>query len=256
MNINVLYIFGSVLIVSLVSLIGIVGVLFSEKRKGSVIIFLVSFSAGALLGDAFIHLLPEAFEKYGFGLNISLYILLGIFIFFILEKFVHWRHCHMSGECDIHEHSHRHPHSLAIMNLVGDGFHNMIDGMIIGASYLLSVPIGIATTVAVVLHEVPQELGDFAVLIHSGLSKKKAILLNFMSALLAVLGAAIALVASSYITNINAILIPVTAGGFIYIAGTDLIPELHKSNETTISLLQLLGLILGVGIMFFLLIVG
>lgn len=256
MRTELIYIFGSVILISLASLIGIAGMLFSKKNKDNIIVFLVSFSAGALLGDVFIHLLPEAFEEYGFGLNITLYILCGIFMFFILEKFIHWRHCHRTGNCDLHDHGHKHPHSLAIMNLVGDGFHNFLDGLIIGASYLLSIPVGIATTVAVLLHEVPQELGDFAVLIHSGISRKKALFLNFMSALLAILGAALAIIASNYITNINAFLIPIAAGGFIYIAGTDLIPELHKSNETFISLLQLLGLILGVGIMLALLVVG
>lgn len=257
MNQEILYIFASVVIVSLASLIGIAGFLFRKKKIDTIILFLVSFSAGALLGDTFIHLLPEQVNEYGFGVNTALYILLGILIFFSLEKFIHWRHCHQTDECDIHDHEHsRHPHSLAIMNLVGDGFHNLIDGMIIAASYMLSVPVGIATTVAVLLHEVPQELGDFGVLIHSGISKSKALLLNFFSALIALVGAGIAIIASNYITNINAILIPLTAGGFIYIAGTDLIPELHKDNTTKMSILQLLGIVAGISVMLLLLVVG
>lgn len=248
-----LYIFGSVLLVSMISLIGIITFVFSKKGISKILLFLVSFSAGALLGDAFIHLLPEVADTYGFGLKTALLILCGILMFFSLEKFVHWRHCHHSEGCDIHE---RHPHSLAIMNLVGEGFHNLIDGMIIAASYLLSVPLGIATTIAVLLHEIPQEIGDFGILLHAGYSKLKALLYNFFSALIAVVGATIAIIANNYVSNINSILLPLTIGGFIYIAGTDLIPELHKENTLKSSFVQLFGLILGISIMLLLLVVG
>ena len=252
MHVEIFYIIGSVILVSVVSLIGIAGLLFSKKDLSTVLLFLVSFAAGALLGDVFIHLLPESVETYGIGISTSIYILLGILFFFGLEKFIHWRHCHTTGECDIHGHE-RHPHGLAIMNLVGDGFHNLIDGVIIGASYLLSIPVGIATTIAVILHEVPQEVGDYGVLLHAGLSKAKALMFNFFTALLAVFGAVIAILLSSWVENLTNVLILITAGGFIYIAGTDLIPELHKQNTTKISILQLLGIILGIGVMLLLL---
>ena len=165
----------------------------------------------------------------------------------------------MTGECDIHgEHNHhpqkKSPNSLAFMNIVGSSFHNFIDGVIIGASYLLSLPIGIATTIAIILHEVPKELGEFGILIHSGLSKAKALLFNFLTALIAIVGALIAVLANNYVNNLNAILIPIAAGGFIYIAGTDLIPELHKKNTTKMSIIQLTGILLGIGIMFGLLV--
>lgn len=250
-----LYILASVILVSLVSLIGAVSLLFAKKNLGEMLLFLVSFSAGALLGDVFIHLLPSSFKRYGAGTSSSLYILLGILIFFVLEKFIHWRHCHAAGGCDIHKEA-KHPHGLAMMNLVGDSFHNFIDGLIIGASYLLSIPVGIATTIAVLLHEVPQEIGDFGVLLHAGLSKTKALAFNFLTALFAVVGAIIAIVLSGYIENLTDALILIAAGGFIYIAGTDLIPELHKQNTLPSSLLQLFGIVLGIGIMFLLLLVG
>lgn len=252
------YIFGSVILVSLISIIGVISLLFKTNKLQKALLFMVSFSAGALLGDVFIHLIPEIVHETGFDIITSLYILIGILFFFALEKFIHWHHCHSTGECDVHghEHSYKNPHSLAIMNLVGDGFHNLIDGMIIGVSYMLSIPVGIATTIAVILHEIPQEIADFGVLLHAGLSRTKALLFNFLSAILAIVGAAIALVLGNYVENITHILVPLTIGGFIYIAGVDLIPELHKLNTTKMSIMQLLGLVLGILVMLLLLLAG
>lgn len=242
----------SVLLVSLVSFVGLFtfGVKIEKLRK--VLIYIISFSAGALFGDAFIHLLPEAVSKSGFGLNISLYFLSGVVIFFFLEKVIHWRHCHGN----MLEEGHVHP--FAYMNLVGDGLHNFLDGVIIAASYIVSLPAGIATTIAVALHEIPQEIGDFGVLIHGGFSKGKALLMNFASALLAVLGAVIVFVVGDVIENIELILVPIAAGGFVYIAGSDLIPELHKhgSEELWRGLLQLIAFIVGILVMVALLLVG
>ena len=135
------------------------------------------------------------------------------------------------------------------MNLFGDGIHNLIDGLIIGASYLVSIPVGITTTLAVILHEIPQEIGDFGVLLHGGFSKKKALLLNFATALTAVLGAILALVIGSHSVHLTTFLIPFAAGSFLYIAAADLIPELHKETNTKKSFLQLIMLILGIAVM-------
>jgi len=242
-----LYSLISVFIVSLVSLIGIVSISINTNKLSTIIIYFVSFSAGALFGDTFIHLIPEAYEMSS-GISVAVYVLIGILIFFILEKIIHWQHCHMP----ITSH---HVHHFAYMNLIGDGLHNLIDGLIIGASYLASIPIGIATTVAVVLHEIPQEIGDFGVLIYSGFSKAKAVFMNFLSALTAVIGTAIALIISQYVPNIQSILVPIAAGGFIYIAGSDLIPELHKETKISKSLIQLGAFILGIAIMFLLLLI-
>ena len=202
---------------------------------------LVSFATGTLLGDAFLHLLPETIERIGFSLEVSLAVLTGILLFFVLEKFISWRHCHVPTSKD-------HPHSLGWMNLMGDGFHNFIDGMIIAGSFLVSPALGLSTTFAVLLHEIPQEIGDFGILIYSGFSRTKAIVFNFISALAALLGAI--LVLSWGQSQLTILIVPFTAGGFIYLAGSDLIPELHKETEIKKSLLQFAGLLAGIGLMF------
>jgi len=236
----------SVLIVSSISFLGLLTLSIKIDKLKKILLYMVSFSAGALFGDAFIHLLPEIIEEVGFGLNISIYVMFGIGFSFIIEKFIHWRHCHIP-------HSKEHVHPFAMMNLFGDGVHNFIDGIIIAASYLVSIPVGIATTLAVILHEIPSEIGDFGVLLQGGFSKGKALFYNFITALTAVLGAIVSLLISSYVENITTFLIPFAAGTFIYIAGSDLIPELHKEVEVKKSLLQFVAIVLGVLVMFLLL---
>jgi len=241
--------FFSFISVFLVSLLSFTGVLFlalqAEKLK-KILLFLVSFAAGGLLGDAFLHLLPEAVETMGFSLEVSLAVLAGLLVFFVLEKFIAWRHCHIPT-------SREHPHPLALMNLVGDGFHNFMDGMVITASFLAGLPLGIATTLAVIFHEIPQEIGDFGVLLHGGFSRRKALFFNFLSALAALAGVLFIFFLGAKFTYLTQLLIPFTAGGFLYIAGSDLIPELHKETKLAKSLLQMLGLILGIGVMMLLL---
>ena len=252
MEIGVVWIYAllSVFLISLISFVGVFTLGIKAQRLKKVLIYFVSFSAGALFGDVFIHLLPEVVEEHGFGLNIGIGVLVGIVLFFILEKFVHWQHCHVPEEK-----GHVHPFTYSI--LVGDALHNFIDGLIIGASYLVSIPAGVATTLAVLLHEIPQEIGDFGVLVHGGFSKGKALLLNFLSALTAVLGVIIALALSGTIESISLILVPIAAGGFIYIAGSDLIPELHKHSEKFgESLGHLIVFILGILVMGLLLFLG
>ena len=238
----VLYTLVSVIVISLLAFIGIVSLAVSAKRSKTVLVYLISFSAGALFGDAFIHLLPEVVESHGFSLIISLSILTGIVLFFILEKIIHWQHCHLPI-------TEEHVHPFAYMNLIGDALHNFIDGVIIAASYVVSIPAGIATTLAVALHEIPQEIGDFGVLIHGGFSRSKALVLNFISALAAVLGAVLALWAAAFVERIELFLVPIAVGGFIYIAGSDLIPELHKETILRRSILQVLAFLLGIGVM-------
>jgi zinc and cadmium transporter len=232
----------SVFIVSSISLIGIFFLSMKSERLSQILLFLVSFAAGALFGDAFIHLLPETFEELGVNLRTSLFIVLGILIFFVLEKFVRWRHCHIPT-------SKVHPHPLVTMNLVGDLVHNLFDGLIIGASYSVNFHLGFATTIAVVLHEIPQEIGDFGVFVHGGLTARRALRLNFLSALTAVAGVLISLLVGPYVKGYSISLMPITAGGFIYIAGSDLIPELQGCDTAVHSLLQLISMILGIGIM-------
>jgi len=238
-----LWALGSVLLVSLISLIGLWTISIKDKLLHKILIYLVSLSAGALLGGAILHLIPEGLESMDGTVSFIL-ILLGIVLFFILEKVISWHHCH-NPKCEIHN-----PKSIGPMILVGDGFHNLIDGLIIGGSFLVSIPLGITTTLAVLLHEIPQEIGDFAVLIHGGFTKKKALVYNFLSALTAIIGTVIALLISKFSETFIIYLIPFTAGSFIYIAASDLIPELHKEFKTSTSVLQVLFLVLGIVIMY------
>jgi len=239
----------SVVLVSLISFIGAVTLSFKQETLRKALLLLVGLSAGGLLGGAFIHLLPEAVEGVGFTVNLSLYVLAGIIFFFIMEKFIHWRHCHIPTSAS-------HPHPFAYMNLLGDGIHNFIDGLIIGAGYLAGIPIGIATTIAVILHEIPQEIGDFGVLVHGGFRVRKALLMNFLTALTAVAGVIISLILGGFIEGIGTFLLPFAAGGFIYIAGSDLIPELHKECAPGKSAVQLLMIVLGITVMFSLALMG
>lgn len=234
-----IYAFASVVAVSLVSLIGVFSLSMREDIIKKYISLFISLAVGALLGDAFIHLIPEAFEKYPSHTLASLLIIAGIILFFTIEKFLHWHH---HGEDQ--EESNIHP--VGKMLLFTDGFHNLIDGIIIGVSFLVSVPVGIATTIAVVLHEIPQEIGDFAVLIHSGYEKKRALWLNFISALTSIFGVGIALVFGNIAGNFTSWILPISAGGFIYIAVADLIPELHKTKELKYSVLQIIAVLTGV----------
>lgn len=240
------YALSSVIVVSLVSLVGVFALSISREKLKKILIYLVSFAAGTLLGDAFIHLIPEAYESFENITLIPIYILSGILIFFILEKFVHWRHCHEIA-CDDH------PHPITYTILAGDTVHNFIDGLIIAASYLVSVPIGIATTAAVVFHEIPQEIGDFGSLVYGGYSRAKALLFNFLTAITAVLGAIIVLALGISDSALTEFLIPFAAGGFIYIASSDLIPELHKNTDPKKSIGQLLTFLFGIGLMLLLL---
>lgn len=243
------YSLASVIIVSLISLIGIFALAINTEKLKSILIYFVSFSAGALMGDAFIHLLPEIVEEAGFGLIISFGVLFGIIFSFLIEKVIHWNHCHLPITAT-------HVHSFSLMNLFGDAVHNFIDGLIIGASYLVSIPVGLYTTVAILLHEIPQEIGDFGVLLHGGFTKTKALMLNLGVSLTAILGVVISLLLSSKVANLTHFIIPFAAGGFIYIAGSDLIPELHKECDTRKSLIQIIMFILGVVVMTGLLILG
>ncbi|MEK7159781.1 MAG: ZIP family metal transporter [Patescibacteria group bacterium] len=239
----------SVIVVSLLSFSGALLFLMKKERSTHFLLYLVSFSVGALLGDVFIHILPEIVEKERFSASTGLYFLIGIVIFFAIEKFANWHHCH-----DL-EHTH-HLKKLAYTNLIGDGLHNFIDGMIIAGAYLISFPLGLATTLAVVFHEIPQEIGDLGVLMYSGMSRVKALLFNFLSACLALLGAIVTLIVVENVENLLVVLLAIAGGGFIYIAGSDLIPELHKECKFCRSIYQLLFIVGGMALMWGLKLVG
>jgi zinc and cadmium transporter len=237
-----IYIILALLITSLLSLIGVFFFKVSINKLEKVIMFLVSLSAGTLLGDSFLHLLPEAVELLENDFITWLGVLGGIILFFILEKMICWRHCHIPT-------SNNHIHPVGKMNLIGDALHNFIDGMIIAGSFIVDFNLGVITTIAVISHEIPQEIGDFGVLIHAGFSTKKALLFNFFSALASVLGAIIIIFLGQKIAGLSNLILPITAGGFIYIAASDLIPELKKDVSINKTIKQLLGIFLGLGIM-------
>lgn len=233
----------SVIVISLVSLLGVLTLTINRKILKKIILYLVSFAIGGLLGDAFIHLIPESLEKINID-TVSILLLAGIVLFFILEKIIRWRHCHNTN-CEEENHT----HSVASINLISDSFHNFIDGVLIAASFLVDIRLGLTTSLAIFFHEIPQEVGDFGILIHSGFKVKKALLYNFVSALFAILGAIVILIfRTDFSTSINYIL-PITAGGFLYIAATDLIPELHKKNVMMENIFQVLFMLVGIGIM-------
>jgi|WetSurMetagenome_2_1015567.scaffolds.fasta_scaffold08330_5 zinc and cadmium transporter len=228
-----LYALISTILVSIVSLTGIGFLSFNPARLQKIVFVLVSFAVGALFGDAFFHLLPESIETNNNSVLVGGFVMAGISAFFILEKIILWRHDHRLHNDD------RKIKPLGYMSLVADGFHNFIDGILIGASYLVSPDIGITTTVAVILHEIPQEIGDFGVLIHSGLKARRALWLNFLTACMAVAGTIIVLILGQKIHHLVNFIIPFAAGGFIYLAGCDLIPELKKDVGIRQSLIQL-----------------
>ena len=214
------YIILATFIISLLSLTGIFFIRMKEKTLDDLIEYLISFAIGGLLGGSFLHLLPESMEA-GDPL-IFTYMLFGIVFFFIIEKFLHWRHCH-KGQCEAH--------AFTYLNLFGDGVHNFIDGMIIAASFVADTRLGLVTTLAVAAHEIPQEIGDFGILVYGGFSRLRALAFNFLSAVSVMAGAIIAYFFLDNIFWLKNILIPFTAGGFIYIALVDLIPELHKKKK-------------------------
>lgn len=241
--------FVSVIAVSAVSLAGLLTLSMSEARVRRLATFFVSFAVGALLGDTFIHLMPEVFAEArgGDALRASLLILGGILLFFMVEKLL--RHQHGLLHRHYHHEAIERP-ELAGVNVLGDAIHNYIDGLLIGASWLVSPALGISTTIAVLLHEIPQELGDFGILIHSGLTIRQATLLNVASAAVAILGTATAVIAGAVAHDrVTALLVPVTAGGFVYIAAANLIPELQHDRSLRALVIQTALIALGIAVM-------
>ena len=242
-----IYTLLSVAFVSAISLVGIAAISFSERTLQQVVFISVSLAAGAMFGDAFIHILPGSFASSEHATRNASYVLSGILAFFVLEKFLQWRHSHIvstGSSSDIRP--------VGYLNLVADAIHNLLDGLLLGAAYTAGFSVGLATTIAIVLHEIPQELSDFGVLLHAGFTRRRALLFNFVSGLLAIAGAIASLIVSQWILGFTEVMLPFTAGGFIYIAGSDLLPELHKERRPARSALQFAGLICGVGLMYLL----
>ncbi len=235
--------FAASLIISLFSLLGLLFFKFKKRIGNEEILILVGIAVGALLGDAFLHLIPEAWNNM--GEKTGLWVIVGMVLFFILEKIIKWHHCH-EPECNQKE-------NIAGVSVFADSLHNLIDGLIIGVSFLTNTTLGISTSIAILMHEIPQEIGDFAILIHSGWPMKKAALVNLLSALMSSVGVLLAVIFKEKLVFMNELLL-IAAGGFIYLAGSDLIPELHRHENSSNKIWsQLISLSIGVGIMYFLL---
>ncbi|MEK6919268.1 MAG: ZIP family metal transporter [Nanoarchaeota archaeon] len=228
----------AVVIVSLISFVGISILVIRKRFLDKIINLLVAFSAGSLLATAFLELIPESYEN---GASL-IFVIIGIMIFFVMEAIIHWHHHHNS---DDDEHMHK-VHPVVYLNIFGDAIHNMVDGAIIAASYLVSIPVGISTTIAIAAHEIPQELGDFAVLVSGGLSKKRALLLNSLSAIFSIIGALVSYSLLNRIQSAIPIINLIAAGGLIYIATADLFPRLHEEKNYKKIIVQALGIIAGV----------
>lgn len=235
----------SVLGVSLLSLLGILFFLFEADLIERTLLYIVSFSTGALMGDVFLHILPDMAKDQTFFSRAVLVVLGGILFSFVVEKIIHWRHCHV-----IADEPHTHHHPVGVLSIVGESIHNFIDGIVIASSFLASVPIGVSTTLAVLFHEIPHEIGNFAVLLHSGYGKKKALLLNVLSASASILGTLAVLLVSHSLQSLTSYLLPFAAGNLLYIAGSDLIPELHKHTKFHQGVIQFLAMTAGMAFMY------
>lgn len=234
---NFFWAIGASAVNSLISLIGVFALLVKDKWLDKILGSLIGFAAGGLIGGAFLHLLPEAIEQSN-NPDVFVYVIAGFIFFFILEKYLHWRHCH-NGVCAVH--------TFTYLNLIGDTIHNFVDGLVIGTSFIVSVRFGVVTTLAIIFHEIPQEIGDFGVLVYGGFTKIKAIFYNFLSGLVCILGTIVGFYLSGHIGGaFSVFVLPFTAGGFIYIAACDLIPEIHKQQNLKKAIFSMFAFLLGV----------
>lgn len=238
--------------------------LFPEQLRARLLPHFVSYAIGALLGAAFLALLPHALEGPDVGdLHIITgTVLLGVLGFFLLEKMVLWRHCHHS-ECEVHvpeeshDHHHGHAHGHMVNHaagtliLIGDGIHNLVDGVLIAAAFLTDIHLGIVTSLAVAAHEIPQEVGDFAVLLHSGFSRARALVYNVLSSLTTLIGATVAYFSLRGAEAALPYILAIAASSFIYIAVADLIPGLHKRLEVSTTVKQIVLIVAGVLTIYF-----
>lgn len=237
---TLLVIICSTLLISLCVWSAVLVMFFKKDILARIVKFLVALSAGVLMGGAFLHLMPEAAEVI--DINYLFIIFLASFAgFFLIEKLLFWRHCH-EDDCPVH--------SFGYMNLVGDGIHNFIDGLIIAGAFLTNWQLGIATTLAIAVHEIPQEISDFGVLVHAGFNQKIALLINYLVALIVVVGGFFGYFFLSFSDNILPYILPVAAGGFVYISASDLIPEIRKEKDKKHSIITYLIFILGIVFMF------
>lgn len=238
-----LFIIVATVLISFISFVGAFTLFLKERLLNKVLLGLVAFSAGALIGSAFLHLIPEAVEMTDTGqvLTIFLYVIIGFCAFFMLENFISFHHHIVRG------HEHRTPFSYLV--LISDAIHNFLDGLIIAASFIAAIPIGIVTSLAVALHEIPQEIGDFGILVYGGFKKTRALILNFISASTVILGGVIGFFLIGKAEQLIVFLLPFAAGNFIYIASSDLVPEIKHRVNIGASIIHFLIFLLGIILM-------
>jgi len=236
---TLLWILLATFVDGILGLIGIFSIWMSDKSLRKLVGILVAFSAGALLSGAFSHLLAESLPRNNVQFIFAI-VMIGFVIFFLVERLLHWHHCH-DGKCKVH------PFTYLIV--FGDGIHNFIDGLVIAASFIVSVPFGIVTTLLIIAHEIPQELGNFGILVYGGWSKLKSVTYSFLAQITCVIGG----IAGYYLSDVFAgaidYILPFAAGGFIYIAASDLVPELHKEPKMKKSMLHMGFFVLGIAFM-------
>jgi len=235
-----LWIIVSTFLLSALSLVGVFTLALRHSLLEKILMFMVSLSAGTLIGGAFLHLLPEALQLAD-AMNVFLLLIGGFSLFFFIEKVLHWQHCH-EDHCETH--------TFAYMNLMGDFIHNFIDGLIVASTFVINIPLGISTTIALATHEIPQEIGDFGVLLYGGFSKSRALFMNFLTGLSCVLGGIVGYLFSTSFESFSSLLLPIAAGGFIYIAASDLIPEIRKERNIKKVIINFGIFLLGILIMY------
>jgi zinc and cadmium transporter len=242
-----MYILFSTLAIALISISGIVMLALIKKHMHASILALVALSAGAMFGNALLHLLPEAIELAENGpidlFTVMLLVVGSFVVSFMFEQFFFWHQCHNTEVCEPTQ------KPYAYLVLYSDAIHNFIDGLIIAAAFMVSIPLGISTTVAIALHEIPQELGDFGVLVHGGFSRLRAAIYNGIVSLTVVAGGAMGYILAGSVEWAIPVLLPIAAGGFIYIAAADLLPELRHTNSRAGIPLYFLIFLTGLAIM-------
>jgi len=236
-----LWILLTTVAISLLAWIGILTLFLKEALLDRALLVLVALAAGGLIGGAFLHLIPRTVRAWGDELLLPFLFLIGGFcLFFVLEAFISWHHHHGTT----HEHE-----PVTYLVLVSDTIHNFIDGLVIAGSFLAGIPVGIVTALAIALHEIPQEIGDFGVLVYGGFDRRRALVLNYLTQSTVILGGIVGFYVTDVFTQAPAYLLPFAAGNFIYIASSDLIPEIKHEDDLSRSLLYFAVFLLGIGFM-------
>lgn len=252
---SALYAILASLIVTSISILAIIPLMLKKKISDRLLLFLLSVSVGALLSVVFMDFLPEA-SSHGYTLGLALSIIGGFVFMLVVEKFIHHEH-------DTHNHSkktkhgvHSHAYALAPINLVGEAIHNFIDGLVIAGAFAINISLGITATISIMLHEIPQEIADFGILLYSGLSRKKAVIFNLLSGASALIGTIVGILLAGKLSWFTSFIIPFAAGNFLYIAASNLVPQLHRNCDPMDSLMHITAIGLGVGIIVLLVLYG